>query len=669
MEEKALWQPKAPDSTRMWQFITYIVQKAHCPRLLETVGNLGAEAKSLHAEGAYYESCYQALHAWSVENPALFWRSLCDFLGRSFDGRVETVLNNYQTMLDAVWFAGAKLNFAQQLLSRQDSQVAIVSINEAGDRKTLTYAQLYSEVAGCIAGLQALGVGVGDRVAAVMPNTAQTIIAMLATTALGAIWSSCSSDFGAQSVMDRLGQVEPKVLFICDGHQYQGKIHNAADKIASLHEGMPSLTRIILCNNINQPIANKGLPKLLAWEDFIRPAKQCQFVSLPFNHPVYIVFSSGTTGKPKCIVHGAGGTLMQHLKELALHTDIREQDILCFYTTCGWMMWNWSVSALALGARLILYEGAPNYPAKDSLMQVVAKEKATVFGTSAKYLLAIDKDGVKPKKNLDLAALRCILSTGSPLLPKSYEFVYEQIKKDVQLSSISGGTDILSCFALGNPILPVYQGALQCLGLGMAVAVFDEVGKAVVEEQGELVCTKPFPSMPLYFWQDQDKKLYQKAYFERYPGIWSQGDFASMTRHQGLIIYGRSDAVLNPGGVRIGTAEIYRQVELVDAVVDSVVIAQPWEDDLRIVLFVKLREGLQLTENLIQEIKQTIRHNTSPRHVPAKIVQVGDIPRTINGKVVELAVRQVVLGEAVNNLRSLANPEALEQFKNRAELQ
>lgn len=436
-----------------------------------------------------------------------------------------------------------------------------------------------------------------------------------------------------------------------------------------MNDAISSLIQIVICPNINESIDSSALPKAQYWKDFLRPANHCEFVAMPFEHPVYIMFSSGTTGKPKCIVHGAGGTLLQHIKELGLHTDLQAKDNLCFYTTCGWMMWNWTVSALALGATLTLYEGSPTYPESNRLFELIAEEQVTVFGTSAKFISSVEKAGVKPKEEFDLTHLRCILSTGSPLLPKNYDYVYEQIKEDVQLCSISGGTDIISCFALGNPMLPIYRGELQCLGLGMAVDVFDEEGHPVREERGELVCTAPFPSMPVGFWNDPERTTYQRAYFERFPGVWAHGDFAEITAHNGLIIYGRSDAVLNPGGVRIGTAEIYRQVEKIDEVVDSIVIGQDWQDDVRIVLFVKLRDNMQLTEELINKIRLTIRQNASPRHVPAKILQVADIPRTISGKIVEVAVRQVVHGLPVNNLQSLANPKALDYFKNREELQ
>lgn len=640
-----VWTPRQPQKTRMWQFMSFAAEK-HCQSFED----------------------YQDLHTWSVKHPEDFWQTLCDFFNINFDTAAHQVLNYYEDMLDAHWFSGARFNFAEKLLSRRDNHTALISLDEDNNRIEMSYEELYLAVARCAEGLKLAGVVQGDRVAALMPNVPHTIIAMLATTSLGAIWSSCSPDFGAQAAIDRLGQIEPKVLFICDGHQYLGKKHNGAEKIAQLNDAISSLSHIVICPNINEKIDLRGLPKAIYWDDFIKPALHCDFVALPFAHPVYILFSSGTTGKPKCIIHGAGGTLLQHVKELGLHTDLRDTDRLCFYTTCGWMMWNWMVSALALGTTIVLYEGSPTHPENNRMFQLCEQEKVTVFGTSAKFISAVEKAGVKPNAEFDLSQLRCILSTGSPLLPKSYDYVYGDIKKDIQLSSISGGTDIISCFALGNPLLPVYRGQLQCLGLGMEVDVFDEDGKSVRETRGELVCTKPFPSMPIGFWNDKERQAYTHAYFDRFPGIWAHGDFAEITAQHGLIIYGRSDAVLNPGGVRIGTAEIYRQVEKIDAVIDSIVIGQDWQDDVRVVLFVKLREGKILDEELIHTIKATIKQNASPRHVPAKILQVADIPRTISGKIVEIAVRQTVHGQAVNNLDSLANPQALEYYKNREEL-
>lgn len=641
-----VWTPKHPEQTQMAKFMRFVAEK-ECQILRD----------------------YQELHTWSLKHPDSFWNRLCDFFNISFDTPPHHILNYYDSMLEAHWFSGAKFNFAQKLLSRRDDHIALISIDEQGCRQSLSYAQLYHQVAQCAAGLKALGLYQGDRVAAVMPNISQTIIAMLATTSLGAIWSSCSPDFGAQAAIDRLAQIEPKILFVCDGHQYQGKTFSGADKIAQLAAAMPSLQHLVICPFIEENIDLSKLPKALFWNDLLKPAQECDFVSLPFAHPVYIMFSSGTTGKPKCIIHGAGGTLLQHIKELGLHTDLRAQDNLLFFTTCGWMMWNWTVSSLALGVTLTLYEGSPTFPDNKRLFQIITEEQVSVFGTSAKYIASLEKAEFYPKNEFDLSKLRCLLSTGSPLLDKGYDFVYEHIKKDLQLSSISGGTDIISCFALGNPMLPVYKGELQCLGLGMAVEVFNEQGVSITDEQGELVCTKPFPSMPIGFWNDKEKIAYTQAYFSRFPDVWTHGDFAKITKHQGLVIYGRSDAVLNPGGVRIGTAEIYRQVETLDDIVDSIVIGQNWQDDVRIVLFVKLRPELTLDEALIKSIKQRIKANASPRHVPAIILQVDDIPRTMNGKIVEIAVRQVVHGQAVTNLQSLTNPQSLEGFKNRPELE
>jgi len=642
-----VWMPAQPQNTRMWRFMRF-------------------------AEESYNEifADYQQLHRWSINKPEQFWRALCEFFNINFDTPPQQILkNNGRNMLDAEWFCGATFNVAEKLLSRRDNHPALVSINEDGHRHVLSYQELYLQVAACAAGLKSVGVTAGDRVAALMSNVSYTVIAMLATASLGAIWSSCSPDFGAQAAIDRLGQVTPKVLFICDGHQYQGKKHDGIAKIIELSNAMPSLKQIVICPIINSHFNIKDVPGAQKWSGFLQPAADCQFVSLPFAHPLYILFSSGTTGKPKCIIHGAGGTLLQHVKELALHSNISAEDNLCFYTTCGWMMWNWMVSVLALGATLTLYEGAPNYPDAYRLFKLIDDEKISVFGTSAKFISAVEKAEAYPKSRYPLKHLKAILSTGSPLLPKNYDFVYEHIKHDVQLSSISGGTDIVSCFALGNPLLPVYRGELQCLGLGMAVNVFNDTGESVKQERGELVCTKPFPSMPVGFWNDADKTAYKHAYFERFDNVWAHGDFAEITNHDGLIIYGRSDAVLNPGGVRIGTAEIYRQVEKISEILDSIVIGQDWQDDVRVVLFVKLKPYIVLDEALQSRIRQVIRENASPRHVPAKILEVDDIPRTMSGKIVEVAVRQTVHGQSINNLQSLANPETLAYFRDRVELQ
>ena len=641
----AVWTPKHPQKTRMWEFMHFL-DKLHGLNLLD----------------------YHQLYQWSIEHPELFWPALCEYFSITFDTPAQEIITPHKELFEAHWFRGVHFNFAEQLLSRNDDHTAIISIDELGHRSVLSYKALRHQVALCAAGLKEAGVMPGDRVGAVMPNVAYTLIAMLATTSLGAIWSSCSPDFGAQTITDRLGQIEPKVLFICDGHSYQGKIHDAHDKIMELSNLLPTVKTIVVCPNIHNTVDVSRIPHTQTYDEFIRPGHELTFASLPFDHPVYILFSSGTTGKPKCIIHGAGGTFLQHLKELGLHTDLKSADNLCFYTTCGWMMWNWMASTLALGATLTLYEGSPSYPNAGRLFQLIDEEQITVLGTSAKFISTLEKEGMLPNQNYTLTSLRCILSTGSPLLPRHYDFVYEHIKEDLQLSSMSGGTDIISCFALGNPILPVYKGELQCIGLGMSAEVFDENGLSVRATRGELVCTKAFPSMPVGFWNDPERKKYHKAYFEHFPGVWAHGDFAEITDHEGMIIYGRSDSLLKPGGVRIGTAEIYQQVEKIPEVLDSVVIGQDWEDDVRIVLFVKLIEGETLTQDLIKRIQQTIKQNTSPRHVPAKILQVKDIPHTISGKVVEIAVRQTVQGQPIQNLQSIANPESLDDFKDREEL-
>ncbi len=642
----AIWTPKNPQASNMWAFMRF-AEQAHQQEFAN----------------------YDALHAWSVQFPAAFWQSVCDYFGIAFTTPAHQVLNDYHDMMDARWFTGATFNFAEKLLPREDDHPAIVSLDERGNRHELSYHALKQQVSQCAAGLIHAGVIAGDRVAAIMPNVTFTVIAMLAAASIGAIWASCSTDFGASAAIDRLGQIEPKVLFVCDGHDYHGKSHHEFAKIQQISSMMPSLMPIVVCPVIKSQLDLTQLPNAMMWDDFINvPCSSTAFTPFPFDHPLYILFSSGTTGKPKCIIHSTGGTLLQHIKELGLHTDIHPSDNLFFYTTCGWMMWNWMVSTLALGATITLYEGSPCFPDEKRLFQLIDDEKITVFGTSPKFLATIEHAGLEPAKLFPMQHLRCILSTGAPLLAEQYDFVEQYIKPGVQLSSISGGTDIVSCFALGNPILPVYRGELQCIGLGMSLAIYDEQGHAVSEAPGELVCNKPFPSMPITFWNDPDRKNYKNAYFSRIPGLWAHGDFAEITVNHGLIIYGRSDAVLNPGGVRIGTAEIYRQVEKIPAVLDSVVIGQDWQHDIRIVLFVKLREGLTLDDELEAIIRKTIRTNASPRHVPAKILQVADIPRTISGKVVEVAIRQVVHGLAVNNLSSLANPSALDCFKDRKEL-
>jgi acetoacetyl-CoA synthetase len=575
-------------------------------------------------------------------------------------------------MPSAHWFPGATLNFAEHLLRRRDNHPALVAIGEDGSREQLTYAELAAHVAGLQRQLQAAGVGLGDRVAAFMPNTWQTVVGMLAASSLGATWSSCSPDFGTQGVIDRFGQIEPKVLIAAAGYRYAGKNLDLTGKLGEILERLPSLQQLILVPYSNPKTRTDALQteaQVSLWQDFYQPGGTPAFTQVAFDHPLYILYSSGTTGVPKCIVHGSGGVLLQHVKELGLHTDLSASDCLFYYTTCGWMMWNWLVSGLALGATLVLFDGSPFHPGAERLIDLIDAENISIFGTSAKYLAALEKAGAKPGSSHQLERLKTILSTGSPLSHESFDYVYREIKSDLCLSSISGGTDIVSCFALGNPLLPVWRGELQCKGLGMDVQVWNDAGQPVIGEKGELVCAKHFPSMPVGFWNDPQGEKFKSAYFDTFPGVWAHGDYAEETAHGGLVIHGRSDAVLNPGGVRIGTAEIYRQVEKVEEVLESIAIGQDWNNDVRVVLFVRLREGVSLTDELQERIRQVIESNTSTRHVPAKIIAVTDIPRTISGKIVELAVRNVVHGKPVKNTDALANPEALELYKDLPELQ
>jgi len=611
---------------------------------------------------------YADLHEWSITERAAFWESLWDYFGiKSHTPHTAVLANDH--MPGATWFQGATLNFAEHLLRYRDDRTALISYLENGERRTLTYAELFAQVSHVAAFFRKQGVDVGDRVVGFMPNVLETVVAMLAATSLGATWSSCSPDFGLQGVLDRFGQIEPKLLIAADGYYYNGKRVDCLEKTAAIVSHLPSLQKIIIVPLTQESPDLSAIPKVSLWNEALaEPAESLTFTPVPFNHPLYIMYSSGTTGVPKCIVHGTGGTLLQHLKELALHTDIHRDDVMFYYTTCGWMMWNWLVSTLALGATVVLYDGSPFAPRPDILFDIAEREKISVFGTSAKYIAALEKSGCKPREVHQLDALKTILSTGSPLAHESFDYAYRDIKTDICLSSISGGTDIVSCFALGNPTLPVHRGELQCKGLGMAVDIFNEDGQSVIDEKGELVCTRAFPSMPTGFWNDPDGEKYRKAYFERFPGLWAQGDYGEQNAHGGLIIHGRSDAVLNPGGVRIGTAEIYRQVEKVPEVLESIAIGQDWDNDVRVVLFVRLREGLALSETLQKQIRDVIRANTTPRHVPARIVQVTDIPRTISGKIVELAVRNVVHGLPVKNTDALANPEALAFFRDRDEL-
>jgi acetoacetyl-CoA synthetase len=611
---------------------------------------------------------YDALYAWSIRDPAAFWDALCAFCDVRFQTPPHTLLARPDNIMDAGWFAGSRLNYAAHLLRHGGDSAALVFHGENGTRRELSRDDLRTRVAAVAAGLREAGVSAGDRVAGFVPNCPEAVIAMLAATSLGAIWSSCSPDFGINGVVDRFGQIEPKVLFAVNGYYYNGKTCDTRPVVGGVVDAVTSIERTVVIPFVDELDATTGIASAVAWEEFEVPGPALEFVPVAFDHPLFIMYSSGTTGAPKCIVHGHGGTLLQHLKEHVLHTDIGDDDRLFYFTTCGWMMWNWLVSGLASGATLVLFDGSPFYQDGRILWQMAAAEGITVFGTSAKYVSALEKAGVRPRDEFALPALRAVLSTGSPLTPESFDFVYDAVGSDLQLASISGGTDIISCFALGNPILPVRRGELQSRGLGMAVEVWNDAGEPLLEEQGELVCTRPFPSAPVGFWNDPDGSRYRSAYFERFPGVWAHGDFAELTEDGGLVISGRSDAVLNPGGVRIGTAEIYRQVEKFDEVIESIAIGQNWKDDVRIVLFVVLRDGVILDDDLEGRLRGEIRRNTTPRHVPAKIVAVPDIPRTKSGKIVELAVRAVVHGETVKNTEALANPGALAHFRDLAEL-
>ncbi|KAA9129712.1 acetoacetate--CoA ligase [Marinihelvus fidelis] len=619
--------------------------------------------------GKGYDS-YAELHADTVADPVTFWRLVWE----SFDVIGEEghdALINADQMPGAQWFPQARLNFAENLLRYTDDRPAIKFRAETGQERTLTYAELYNEVARVAHALRQHGIQPGDRVAGFLPNLPETIIAMLAATSLGATWSSCSPDFGTAGVVDRLGQVEPRILFCVDSYAYGGKTHDCLARVEEIIKAIPSIEKVVVAPYLQPEPGTGRIDKAVTWQAFTdNDATTIEYRRLPFDHPLYILYSSGTTGVPKCITHGAGGTLLQHLKELGLHTDLTRDDRLFYFTTCGWMMWNWMASGLALGCTLVLFEGSPFHPGPEALWDLADDFDVTVFGTGAKAISAWEKAGTTPRETHKLTNLKAILSTGSVLAPEGFDYVYRDIKEDVRLSSISGGTDIVSCFALGCPTLPVHRGELQCLGLGMDVKIRDENGKILGNNEiGELCCDTPFPSMPVKFWNDPDNSKYKAAYFETFPGTWAHGDFAKITPHQGMIIYGRSDATLNPGGVRIGTAEIYRQVEKLPEVLESICVGQDWEDDVRVVLFVRLRDNLVLDDELRDRIRKTIRANTTPRHVPAVIVQVADIPRTVSGKITELAVRDVIHGREVKNLEALANPEALERFSGLIELE
>ncbi len=615
---------------------------------------------------------YKHLYEWSIENIRDFWASMWDFAEIIASRPYDQVIDDPDKMPGAAWFSGARLNFAENLLRYRDEKIALIFKGEAQDSIRMTYSELYDEVARVAKSLKEMGVKAGDRVGGFVPNMPEAIIAMLATTSMGAVWSSCSPDFGIKGVLDRFGQIKPKVLFTANGYSFKGKKIDSIERVSTILKDLPSIEKVVVIPYTEEDPDISSIPNAVHYRDFKSndPHIEIEFEQLPFDQPLYIMFTSGTTGLPKCMVQSAGGILVHHLKELMLHTDVKREDKIFYFTTCGWMMWNWLVSSLGLGASLILFDGNPFYPNPGALWKLAQDEKMTILGTSAGYISAIMGTTLKPSRDYDLSSLKTLTSTGSPLSAEGFEFVYREVKGDIQLSSISGGSDLNGCFALGNPMGPVYSGELQCRGLGMKVESYDENGKPVLNQKGELVCSAPFPSMPIYFWDDPDNKKYHAAYFDVYPNVWRHGDFIEIREDTGgVIIYGRSDATLNPGGVRIGTAEIYRQVEQMEEIDDSLVIGQEWIGDVRVILFVKLAEGRELTEELKKKIKQDLRANASPRHVPAKIISVPEVPYTLNMKKVELAVKKTIENKPVQNRDALSNPEALDYFKDIKELQ
>ncbi len=647
---KKLWQPSKERRTQsnMYRFMNFI-NKRH---------------------GRDFEE-YEPFHQWSIENIPDFWAAMWEFAGIIASTPYSKVVDDLNKMPGARWFIDARLNFAENLLRHRDDQIALTFKGEARDSVRMTYRQLYSEVARVAISLKEAGVLVGDRVVGFMPNMPQSIIAMLAAASIGATWSSCSPDFGIKGVLDRFGQIKPKILFTADGYFFKGKEIDSLERISKISKELPSIEKVIVVPYTQQNPDLRHIPDAIHYADFLTPEPdpEINFEQLPFDHPLYIMYSSGTTGLPKCMVQSAGGILIHHIKELMLHTDLKREDTIFYFTTCGWMMWNWLTSSLSVGATLVLYDGNPFYPHPDVLWKMAQDEKITVFGTSAGYIAALQNTEIKPDDLYDLTSLRSVLSTGSPLSVEGFEFIYREVKADLQLASIAGGTDLNGCFGLGNPLGSVYAGELQCRGLGMNVHAFNEEGKSVINQKGELVCTTPFPSMPIYFWDDPDGKKYHAAYFDVYPNIWCHGDFIKISEHGGMVMYGRSDTTLNPGGVRIGTSEIYRQIEQMEEIEDSVVVSQNWKNDVRVILFVKLPDRVELTEELKQKIVSNIRNNISPRHVPAKILSVPDIPYTLNMKKVELAVKNIIENQPVLNKDALINPEALDFYAELKELQ
>ncbi len=614
---------------------------------------------------------YPELYQWSVDHISDFWALLWEFVQIKASAPYTEVVDDPTRMPGAKWFTSARLNFAENLLRYRDDRTALIFKGEGMPSTRTSYSQLYDEVARVAAALKSAGIKPGERVVGFIPNMPQAIVAMLAATSIGAVWSSCSPDFGIKGVLDRFGQIKPKILFTANGYWFKGKAIDSLVRISGILKELPSIEKVVVIPYTETDPDIGKISNAVHYKDFRSsgPVPELSFTHLPFDHPLYIMYSSGTTGLPKCMVQSAGGILLHQMKEHVLHVDLKQNDVLFYFTTCGWMMWNWLVCGLATGATLVLYDGNPFHPQPGALWEMAQNEKITVFGTSAGYISALQNTGIIPKKLYDLTPLRAVLSTGSPLAVEGFEFIYDAVKSDLQLASISGGSDLNGCFALGNPMVPVYAGELQCRGLAMKVEAFDSDGKPVIGQQGELVCTAPFPSMPIYFWDDPDGKKYHAAYFDVYPNVWRHGDFIEINERGGVTIYGRSDATLNPGGVRIGTAEIYRQVEQLEEIEDSLVIGQDWKNDVRVILFVKMMAGHSLTEALKQKIRQVIRANASPRHVPAKIIEVPAIPYTLNMKKVELAVKKVIQKQPVKNKDALSNPQALDFYADLKELQ